>query len=187
MSKRLELAGQKFGRLAAIKFSHVDKWGDACWLCKCDCGNETTVTGSNLKRGRIKSCGCLQKELCKKLIDRRRLPKGVAACKAVIRNHRRGAKERNLEQALTDEQMLAIHKKNCHYCGIPPSNTYLMPRGHGSYTYNGIDRINNDIGYTLDNAVPCCWDCNKFKKIRSYEGFIDKIKQIHSHLNLQNG
>ncbi len=184
MSKRLELAGQKFGRLAAIKFSHVDKWGDACWLCKCDCGNETTVTGSNLKRGRIKSCGCLQKELCKKLIDRRRLPKGVAARNAAIGYHKISAKKRNLEQALTDDQIITLHKENCHYCGAPPSNIYSCPTYNGSYTYNGIDRIDNNIGYTINNVVPCCADCNYFKKTRPYDEFLDLIKRIQVHLNL---
>jgi len=32
-------------------------------LCKCDCGNEKIIIGSHLRRGKIKSCGCLNKEL----------------------------------------------------------------------------------------------------------------------------
>ena len=36
------------------------------WLCKCDCGNQKIVNGNALKRGAIKSCGCLQKEVARK-------------------------------------------------------------------------------------------------------------------------
>lgn len=33
------------------------------WLCKCDCGNDVVVFGSNLGRGHTMSCGCLNKEV----------------------------------------------------------------------------------------------------------------------------
>lgn len=178
--KRLELTGQKFGRLTVIKFSHMDKYVNTCWLCKCDCGKETTVINTNLKSGHTKSCGCLQKENDEK----RRLPKGIAACNWVIRNHKGGAKKRNLEQALTDEQIMTIHKENCHYCGAPPSNICSHPEYNGSYTYNGIDRINSDLGYTINNVVSCCKNCNLAKQSLSYDEFLDLIKRIHSHLQL---
>lgn len=42
------------------------KEGRAYWLCKCDCGNTTIVSGKNLRNGNTKSCGCLQKEVLKK-------------------------------------------------------------------------------------------------------------------------
>lgn len=32
------------------------------WLCKCECGNITTVLGQSLRKGNTKSCGCLKKE-----------------------------------------------------------------------------------------------------------------------------
>jgi len=34
------------------------------WLCQCDCGNEVTVSGNNLRSGNTKSCGCLLREQC---------------------------------------------------------------------------------------------------------------------------
>lgn len=57
MSKMRDLTGKKFGKLTVI--NRVDNKGEkVCWLCKCDCGNETCVTTSNLVTGHIKSCGC---------------------------------------------------------------------------------------------------------------------------------
>jgi len=69
MSKRLDLVGQKFGRLTVVKFSHV-RDSRTYWLCKCDCGTEVIVLGGSLRSGRTKSCGCYRKE---KTIERHRL------------------------------------------------------------------------------------------------------------------
>ena len=51
------LEGQRFGHLIVIKRDGSNKWKEALWLCKCDCGNTTHVTSRNLRTGRIKSCG----------------------------------------------------------------------------------------------------------------------------------
>lgn len=63
MPKALELTGQKFGRLTVVQRVENDKKGAACWLCKCDCGNEKVVQASQLKSGMTKSCGCLLREV----------------------------------------------------------------------------------------------------------------------------
>lgn len=56
------LIGQKFNKLTVINFSHK-KNGRKYWMCQCDCGNNHVVEASNLKRGEVKSCGCLKKKL----------------------------------------------------------------------------------------------------------------------------
>lgn len=60
-----DLTGKRYGRLTVIK--RVYKEGDkkTYWMCKCDCGNETVVLASNLKRGHTTSCGCLKIERTK--------------------------------------------------------------------------------------------------------------------------
>lgn len=62
MSKRLDLIGQRFGRLTVKEFSHVDKLRNTHWKCVCDCGNGVTVYGYSLMRGDTKSCGCYRVE-----------------------------------------------------------------------------------------------------------------------------
>ena len=62
MSKRLNLVGQKFGRLFIIKDAGNNKHQQSLWLCKCICGNEKIVSRCALKGGYIKSCGCLHRE-----------------------------------------------------------------------------------------------------------------------------
>jgi hypothetical protein len=62
---KLELSGQKFGRLSVISFSGKNNSGHNMWLCKCDCGNEKIVDVAHLKSGAISSCGCLRLERVK--------------------------------------------------------------------------------------------------------------------------
>lgn len=61
---RKEMAGEKFGRLLVIEFSHIGTGGTAFWKCNCDCGNkEVIISGKNLRSGQTKSCGCIRDEL----------------------------------------------------------------------------------------------------------------------------
>lgn len=57
-----DITGMKFGRLTVLRLSHKDNRHECHWLCKCDCGNEKTVSGNKLRSGNTKSCGCMQKE-----------------------------------------------------------------------------------------------------------------------------
>lgn len=52
----------------------------------------------------------------------------------------------------------------CHYCGCEIEVT-------------GLDRKDSDKGYTPDNVVPCCADCNIKKGIKPYEQFIQEQKE----------
>lgn len=62
MTKPLNLIGLKFNRLTVIKREPNNRWGQTRWLCRCDCGKLTVVGGTDLKKGHIKSCGCLNLE-----------------------------------------------------------------------------------------------------------------------------
>lgn len=61
IGKFIDLTGHKFGRLTVIEISEK-KNKHLYWLCKCECGNLKSISGSNLKSGRIKSCGCLNEQ-----------------------------------------------------------------------------------------------------------------------------
>ena len=57
--KKLDLTGQRFGRLLVIKESGYSFNGRVTWLCKCDCGNYTSTPNTkSLRRGTCNSCGC---------------------------------------------------------------------------------------------------------------------------------
>jgi len=58
MTQRIDITGQRFGRLTAIQHVRGHRW-----LCACDCGNTTETISYDIRHGRIMSCGCLRSEL----------------------------------------------------------------------------------------------------------------------------
>ena len=58
-----DMTGQRFGRLTVLRRAGSTRHREALWLCLCDCGNERTISGSSLRRGYSKSCGCLRDEI----------------------------------------------------------------------------------------------------------------------------
>lgn len=61
--KRLELSGQRVGRLLVIEATgSKDKWGSILWRCLCDCGGTKDVASGALNAGQVSSCGCLSAE-----------------------------------------------------------------------------------------------------------------------------
>lgn len=69
-----------------------------------------------------------------------------------LRVTKRNAKKRGIPVDMSDDELLAMLKLPCTYCG------FLDPRGFG-----GVDRMNNQEGYTSSNATPCCQRCNMLK------------------------
>lgn len=60
MPKIIDMTGQVFGHLTVL--SRVPATGQARWLCACRCGKETIQAGYDLRKGVVKSCGCMKKE-----------------------------------------------------------------------------------------------------------------------------
>jgi hypothetical protein len=58
-----DMAGLRFGRLKVIRREGSVKRGAAAWLCRCDCGTKTIVTGVRLRGGRTRSCGCYARQI----------------------------------------------------------------------------------------------------------------------------
>lgn len=56
---KIDLTGERFSKLLVVRKISYAKQTGTLYECLCDCGNYTTASGSHLKRGQIKSCGCL--------------------------------------------------------------------------------------------------------------------------------
>lgn len=69
MGRKIDLTGKVFGKLTVIS-EHPDRTpqGSVQWVCQCECGNSTIVSGDNLRRNHTLSCGCLQKESAQKRV-----------------------------------------------------------------------------------------------------------------------
>lgn len=69
MRRKIDLTGQRFGRLTVIKPAERPEYTtitSSFWICQCDCGNETITNTQALKTGATRSCGCLRQETCAK-------------------------------------------------------------------------------------------------------------------------
>jgi len=180
MGKLIDLAGKKFGRLTVIERAESYKNNNQpTWLCRCECGTEKIIRGDHLKNGKTKSCGCLNKESPN---NKMRLNSGLANMRNSIIDYKRHAKERGLEWSLTEDQFAEITKQDCFYCGAKPNNIANHNESFGKYIYNGIDRIDNDKGYTIDNVVSCCKNCNRSKYKRTLSEYKDWIKRSYNKM-----
>lgn len=61
-SRRLQLAGLRFGLLTAVEPVGKSKHGKVLWKCICDCGNEIITVASGLVNGNTASCRCSTKK-----------------------------------------------------------------------------------------------------------------------------
>jgi hypothetical protein len=164
------LVGKRFGKLVVTKRVGSNNHGSAIWECRCDCGCVKTVDSSALVRGFTKSCGCLHHYEEK---DR-------AAKNLLYSRYRRHAKERGYCFDIQFEDFFKITSNECYYCGRLPKNVAKL--GNSMYAYNGIDRIDNTKGYTIDNCVPCCFCCNRAKDKREKDEYIVWIKNSYECL-----
>lgn len=60
MGHYIDLTGLTFNKLTVIRSAGRNKNGEALWDCQCECGGRTITTGTRLRNGITKSCGCLQ-------------------------------------------------------------------------------------------------------------------------------
>jgi hypothetical protein len=161
-----------------LEFDHADKRRKLYYLCECkNCGSQHVVRKDNIIES---TCG-----KCFKCVGNSK----TAGTDTVIRRHMdryvSGAKSRNLIFELTFDEFKDITSKDCHYCGSKPTALKGANRYNKTGTpvlLNGVDRIDSDKGYTLDNVVPCCGTCNLIKMDLKYDDFLNHIDKIHNHI-----
>ena len=176
---RIDMIGLRFGRLVVVCEKDKGKCG-ATWECKCDCGNTTTVIGKSLRAGLTKSCGCFRRE-------RISLPPNEAAFNSTFGRMKRQAFRRGYEWKLSEDYVRKITQQNCFYCGVEPSHVNKNGPGQGEYVYNGLDRVDNTKGYTTDNVVPCCRQCNVSKRSMSIDEFRVWILRVYENFMVKRG
>jgi hypothetical protein len=107
------------------------------------------------------------------MASRKKPPTGRFLYSSYLSNCRR----RNVFWGLSLEEFVKITSQNCVYCGRKPSQV------RGTYTYNGIDRKDNDRGYTVKNSLPCCKTCNSVKSDRFTFEQMKKIGRVLQIIN----
>jgi len=176
LSIRKDLTNQRFGKLIAIKISHIFN-KKIYWECLCDCGNYKNIRGSSLCKGITKSCGCLLSENKIKPI--------IASAKIIFRRYNDGN--------LTFNDFIKLSQEICFYCGEKPSQICnatarknskysLKSKNNPDYNfiYNGLDRKDSSLKHDIENIVTCCSICNKSKMDTPFDLFINKIDLIYN-------
>jgi hypothetical protein len=86
-------------------------------------------------------------------------------------SYNKRALEKQLEFIITNDEFDMLTANNCYICG----------KESNSINKNGLDRINNEIGYIIDNIAACCSECNYMKKQYNYAELFDKLQLIYNN------
>jgi 5-methylcytosine-specific restriction endonuclease McrA len=171
--------GRKFGRWTVIAFDSIHNKRTYKWKCQCDCGKIKVIGNLALIMGESKSCGCIRKEIPFLKYS------GETSFNCLYYNYKRNATKRAITFCLSKDNFKLTTSSNCFYCGDKPYQ--IMSKSHSkkrsvidysSYVYNGVDRVDSNLGYHMDNIVACCWKCNIAKNDMSVEEFRSQIKKI---------
>lgn len=144
--RAIDETGNRYERLVVLEYTESRQGGHIMWLCKCDCGKETIVSGDSLRAGATKSCGCLASEL-----EVVQLTHGMSCTP----EHKawRGAIQRCTNP----------NEPNYHHYGGRGITICSQWRDSFEAFYSDmgprppehtLERINNSLGYTPDN---CKW------------------------------
>lgn len=190
-SRESVVLGATYGQITVIKTAGQKAQRQWYYVGRCSCGTIKCFRGSALTTGRVKSCGCLQRKIVATTL---RKPPGESGFTRLYRNYKRGAIKRNYEFNLTKNEVRQLTAAPCYYCGIAPSQIMnnktfgVTEEGikNSEYKYNGIDRMDNQLGYSLNNCVTCCGQCNVAKRSMSSNEFLNLILKIYNHRKLHN-
>lgn len=106
---------------------------------------------------------------------------GESARNQLYKQYKATAKHRGFSFSLTKDQFFEMTQRTCSYCGSAPANEKKTTSG--SYVYNGLDRVDTQKDYSLDNVVPCCYTCNRAKSdmtAQEFEEWLEKLTEFRT-------
>jgi hypothetical protein len=169
--KKCNAADKK--RYHSIKTTNAIAATNNMSLC-CYCGKtfETFLTRYNKQSQSCRSCSAIQKKSDDKRSARVRnyAAERKKNIECAIKKYKKNATKRKLDFTLTQDEFTTFVSSPCYYCGKYNENEVI-----------GIDRINSDKGYMLENVAPCCWPCNRMKSDYDQEFFYDHCSSIYTH------
>lgn len=149
MSKKIDLVGQRFGRLVVVEEAGRSNHRKVLWKCRCDCGNETVACSNSLRSGNTTSCGCFQHERLAGASTKHGLYKHPLY--TVWKNL---MKRTGVYKGADDEILRNYIERGIAVCDEWKTfeNFYNWALSHGYEQGLQLDRENNDRGYCPTNC-----------------------------------
>lgn len=154
--KPLDLTGQKFGMLTAVRSTGEKLRSSYLWEFRCDCGNLVVRSGPAVKFGMIKSCGCATSAMISEARTTHGLTKGrrKRADKALPKEYRvwLGIKTRCTNK--NDASYLEYGARGVYVCAewMDSYEAFFNHIGPCPSDTHSIDRIDTKEGYVINNV-----------------------------------
>lgn len=173
MSKKLDIAGNRFGYLTAIEYSHSEN-RRSIWKFQCElCNRPHLAMASDVKRGKIKSCGCAKNKGDKN--GKWSGYKNLAG--RVFGHYKYSAKLRGINFEISIEDMWEQYQKQDRIC--PYTKIELALDSKERVPNNAsLDRKNSKLGYTKDNIQWVYKPINNMKNDMSHNEFVELCRLI---------
>jgi hypothetical protein len=183
-------AGPLYGRNHASCAKECNLRDDAVVDVACErCARPYKVKRASLKyntKHLARICSqCRAVENGRKVVGKpahNRLPEAGGGFNNLFGSYRQGARNRGIAFMLDADQFRALTKRDCFYCGQPPSqlrwaNT-KKTNAAPPYVYSGVDRQDPTKPYEIGNVVACCAACNYMKSDLSLDEFYRRVALI---------
>lgn len=171
--RKLDLAGQKFGRLTLIEVVGTNKARQRMWSCFCECGNSHTASQAHITTGKTRSCGCYHRD--------KQTKHGMVDTKEWFAYHHAKARCK------------PNHKHHAHYYdrGITfkfsSFKEFFAEVGRAPSPEYSLDRIDNDQSYEVGNIR---WatksEQERNRRCDNCAGFKARIAELEAKLVLTN-
>lgn len=173
------LLGARFGKLSAVRGVPPDKNRKTMWECVCDCGKTKIIRGQDLIRGKVKSCGCIYK-----ISTRENIKKAYEASAksrfcgfgeltgTYLSIVKRSAMTRQLEYLVTPQFLWELFLKQGKKCALSGLPIVFGKRRSGKKQTASLDRIDSNLGYTIDNVQWVHRDLNNMKQALNEVEFV---------------
>lgn len=162
--------GDRFGWLTVLgptQERYASKPHHVCVEVECDCGTRKIAKRSDLRGGRVVSCGCKKGNRQAPALTKR----GTRLA-SKYRMTQKGADERGIEFHLPRAAYDAMLAQPCAYCGSPAT---------------GVDRIDSAKPYTEANCQPMCKVCNIAKGSQSEARFYAWVRHVYLGMSKRLG
>lgn len=160
--------GNKYGKLIVLSRGENDNNGKARWYCQCDCGNTILARGTDLRRGKTKTCGCSSIKAEQSLIGQR------FGALEVIEFTRRNDSNKLMYRCKCDcgneIEVIGQHLKNGNTksCGCyrKQVNTNRLTKDETGKTYGRLTVLEYD--FNCDNQAwwKCRCECGNIVSVR---------------------